>query len=425
MADPASGINMVLWYTTSEQSARAYVVKMASMLEVVADSEPRSRTINNHEVWVLDLAGAGDAENTRTVLATLADGKSTVHPAENALYVIQIHCPADTYPELATDLYRLLDSVRITNRLTHEGTTYRLYPETYVSPPEVPSPLQTADGRQIVVADTQSGRFALVDVTVGNGAPQDYDSPQWGKGRQLDVDSSDFPTLARTGLHAEAELDRITTINGRSVTEITAIGQPAQASNLGFFDHDEEIVAVLAGDNRLVCRIGMTHPQLAQPLFQVFNLTLRVLELRRRDRVSWQDIDRFLYNGSWISYTTYGSKGWQESIFGDEVLGYYQLEVNRELTPDETDFLRERYGHLGEPRLGHLMEKLSFIHTGEMVPFYIQRYGFYEGHTDYRADPLAIVSVFGLQTIDELEAVFPGELYAIFSQRYTGQMSDR
>ena len=50
-----------------------------------------------------------------------------------------------------------------------------------------------------------------------------------------------------------------------------------------------------------------------------------------------------------------------------------------------------------------LTRRLLDIHTGEMVPFFIQRYGFYEGHTVCRADPLAIASVFGLRSIEEID----------------------
>jgi hypothetical protein len=46
-----------------------------------------------------------------------------------------------------------------------------------------------------------------------------------------------------------------------------------------------------------------------------------------------------------------------------------------------------------------------------MVPFYIMRYGFYEGHRGYRADPIAIASIFGLRSIEELEDIFDGELH--------------
>ena len=42
---------------------------------------------------------------------------------------------------------------------------------------------------------------------------------------------------------------------------------------------------------------------------------------------------------------------------------------------------------------------------------YIMCYGFYEGHTEYRTDPIAIVFIFGLRSIEEIEdAIFPIEI---------------
>jgi hypothetical protein len=63
--------------------------------------------------------------------------------------------------------------------------------------------------------------------------------------------------------------------------------------------------------------------------------------------------------------------------------------------------------------MARLIKKLSDIHTAEMAPYYIMRYGFYEGHTDYRADPIAIAFIFGLRSLDEIESVFKGKLYKI------------
>jgi len=54
-----------------------------------------------------------------------------------------------------------------------------------------------------------------------------------------------------------------------------------------------------------------------------------------------------------------------------------------------------------------------------MVPFYIMRYGFYEGHTDYRADPIAIAFIFGLKSLVEIEAVFPGRLHEMLTAHFT------
>ena len=66
-----------------------------------------------------------------------------------------------------------------------------------------------------------------------------------------------------------------------------------------------------------------------------------------------------------------------------------------------------------------ILKKLSHIYTGEMLPYYIKRYGFYEGHTDYRADPVAIAWIFGLKSLEQIEAAFPGRLEEVLSQHFT------
>ncbi|MCK4306367.1 MAG: hypothetical protein KAY24_19150, partial [Candidatus Eisenbacteria sp.] len=73
----------------------------------------------------------------------------------------------------------------------------------------------TEDGREIVTYFSLDGRYFLVPVTVENGESLDYSNNQlWGKGRQLEADSLDFPALGRTGLHSEAELEQTETITG-------------------------------------------------------------------------------------------------------------------------------------------------------------------------------------------------------------------
>ena len=66
-----------------------------------------------------------------------------------------------------------------------------------------------------------------------------------------------------------------------------------------------------------------------------------------------------------------------------------------------------------------LLQLFSHIHTGEMVAYYIMRYGFYEGHTGYRADPIALALIFGLRSIEEIEDAFKGSLYNAFTQHFT------
>jgi len=54
-----------------------------------------------------------------------------------------------------------------------------------------------------------------------------------------------------------------------------------------------------------------------------------------------------------------------------------------------------------------------------MAPYYIMRYGFYEGHTDYRADPIAIAFIFGMKSIEEIEKAFEGNLYIALTEHFT------
>jgi len=49
------------------------------------------------------------------------------------------------------------------------------------------------------------------------------------------------------------------------------------------------------------------------------------------------------------------------------------------------------------------------------------RYGFYEGHTSYRADPIAIAFIFGLRSLEEIEELFQGKLYKTLTEHFTGK----
>jgi len=161
------------------------------------------------------------------------------------------------------------------HRVSYKGKIYSLHPQTYAELPDIPSPYTTEEGLEIVVSLTKNKKYTLIPVTVENGVPMDYKSRQWdkiGKGRQLDVDAKDFPTLARTGLHSEIELDQTKTITGKSIGEITYLGRPERSSGEGFMSHDEDIVSVLKGDNRLVKKLGLTHPQMAKALYHIWNI---------------------------------------------------------------------------------------------------------------------------------------------------------
>ena len=306
-------------------------------------------------------------------------------------------------------------------QITCDERAYPLFPEILDEPPLVPSPFMADDGREIVTCLTRDGNYLLVPVTIENGEPLDYRSNQWwGKGRQLDIDFADFPALARTGLHSEVELDQTLAITGVPIAEITRNGHPEAYSTAGFMADGEGIVSVLKEDNELVRRLGLTHPRCTRPLFHVFNVIQCVRKDSERGNVAG-----ILYGGRTVHLRFWGHKGWQESIFADEILGYWEIEIQRALDQEEKFFLASRYAHLTEDEMARLTGKLTCIHTGEMVPYYIMRYGFYEGHTSYRADPLAIACIFGLRSIPEIELAFEGSLYetltASFIEEDTGE----
>ncbi len=287
----------------------------------------------------------------------------------------------------------------------------KLYPHTYDRMPQVPSPYRMKDGTEILTAFTKGGQYILFPVTVENGKPLIYarEGGQMGKGNQLEVDSADFPTLAETGLHSEIELDQTKTVTGRSVAVITEIGRPERSSGAGFMGLDEDILSVLKGDNRLVQKMGLTHPQTAKALLHVWNLVF----------LPYQEIEFLLYNGKKIFFVIQGSRGWQDSIFDDEILGQHTLKIWRDLEAGEKEFLKRKYSHLNEERMEELIQDLSLIGTGEMAFYYIMRYGFYEGHTDYRADPIATAFIFGLRSLGDINRAFEGNLYKALNEHFT------
>jgi hypothetical protein len=305
------------------------------------------------------------------------------------------------------------------DQISVNGNVFPLYPKTFDQAPDIPSPFTTEEGMELLLCLTTREQYALIPVTVENGNPLHYSrriGRRFGKDQQLQVNSGDFPSLARTGLHLEAELDKTDMITGIPVSAITCIGRPKGFSWAGFMADDEDIVSVLKGDNYVVTQMGLTHPGMAKPLFHVWNIVLKEMELGAFERFS--SIQHFFYNGGKVILKAEGTKGWQISIFQDEIQGMFDLHIRHEMSHAERSFLKERYPDLSTQQTSELEEKLSSIHFSEMVPYYIMRYGFYEGHTDYRSDPIAIAYIFGLRSIEEIEEAFQGELYNTMTDHF-------
>lgn len=297
-----------------------------------------------------------------------------------------------------------------------------LVPAAASQPAHMASPATLASGTEIVVVRMKDGRCAMAVVTVENAEPTiPYGGRKIGKGNQLRVDANDFPTLAQMGLHSPDELNQTERITGRPIEAITTAGRPGNSSGEGFLAADEDILSVLKGDNELVRRLGLTHPDMARPLFHVWNLILSEYSRRPFGR-KWDDIPYFLYHGREIRIgPVHPTRGFQDSIFDDEITGAFEINFFRELDKSEKAFLREKYPALGKERMAELVQKLSQIHMGEMEPYYVMRYGFYEGHTSYRVDPIAIAFIFGLRSLEEIEAAFPGVLYETLTTHFTAK----
>jgi len=289
--------------------------------------------------------------------------------------------------------------------IIYNNQTFPLYPIAITELPDIPSPFISDNGVEVLIAFTKDEKYLLFPVTLENGDSLNYKQRLYGKGFQCRVDSTDFPALARTGLHEEDELTGIKTITGKPISEITEMGRPMGYSRAGFMNQDEDIITVLKCDNRLVYQLNLTHPQVARPLFHIWNIVLQGIN---RDVWLFEQmrIEYILYNGRKVFIDWQGGRGWQESIFNDEILGQYHLEIWTKLLQSEEKYLSEKYPDMDKEKMAILIKKLSYIHTGEMVPYYIMRYGFYEGHTEYRADPIAIAYIFGLKSLEEIDNIF-------------------
>ena len=301
-----------------------------------------------------------------------------------------------------------------------DATHLKFAPEFCTKEPGLPSPAITKTGRELILLKTKNNRFTWMDATVENGEPFDYKNRLFGKGNQLLANEKDFPHFAKTGIHSEKELKHTKIITGKSVSQITVDGRPWGSSGVGFLAEDETIISVIYSDNQTVKKLKLTHPDIARPLFHFWNLA-RNFEKYNRDEQTRQvvEFDALVYNGYEIKFNIQGSRGWQESIFNDEILGTGHIQIWRELTDDEQLFLKNNYQNLNPEQLKQLQKKLSWFHTSEMVFFYINRYGFYEGHNEYRPDPVTVALVFGLINLKEAHQACNGNLYKYFNTHFT------
>lgn len=287
-----------------------------------------------------------------------------------------------------------------------------LFPGKYKTLPDISSPATLKNGTEVIISISGSQEYSVLPVTQEKGEIYSCLYGFNGKGNQTWIAEPDFPSLGRTGLHSEKELANKTMITGRSLEVINFISRPDRFSHDGFLAEDEDIISVLKGDNRIVGEMGLLHSQMAKPLFHVWNALLLNF-LGRGDTLT------IYYNSNKIHIFRISCKGYQESIFHDEIEGNNDIYIWRDLNKEELALLRNSYVSLTEDRFRFMIDKLTHLHISEMSPFYIMRYGFYEGHTSFRAEPLAVAIIFGLKPINEIDTLFNKDLYTILNQHFT------
>ena len=282
---------------------------------------------------------------------------------------------------------------------------YKSYPELNEAKPDLPSPFRDKAMKEYVVAVNIDGLYAIMPVSLHD--ERGICSPQ------LYIDSVDFPSLFRTGIHDDRELLSLRSITSWSLDTITRLGRPGALSQAGFMAADENVLSVLRADNNIVKDLGLDHRHLAKPLFHVLNMMDEDLRINRWNmaRHRWDHIKHFYYNRQMVMVEAYDTKGGQRSIFNDGIDGAFHIKLWREISQPELSFLKNKYSSLSEEQFDTMIEKLSFLNVGEMQPQYIMRYGFYEGHTFWRADPIAITFIFGLRSIEEIERSLNGRLF--------------
>lgn len=162
------------------------------------------------------------------------------------------------------------------------------------------------------------------------------------------------------GKNATAVIQGLTEIAGRSIAALEKDMRPGADSDVGsdkgFLGPDERLLDVLAADNRYVVeKLGLTHQDVARHLH-----ALGAIGRKLKD-------EEFLYHGRRFQVKIAMFRGYQLSPFRDGTMSNTDATI-RNLTSGKS------------------------VELSLLVPFMIERYGFYEGKgTPYRVDPARVM----------------------------------
>lgn len=111
--DPDKDIHVMLWLTTTEQSAPRYLEKMADMKGLVLEGKPAKIQIKNRDAWLYNAPGLVNKKSSKILLAVIPYGKSKEYPRENVLHIIQVWCPKEQFRDNEQVMMLILNSVQI------------------------------------------------------------------------------------------------------------------------------------------------------------------------------------------------------------------------------------------------------------------------------------------------------------------------
>ena len=114
MISPDSVLHVMLWYTETEQSAKKYLIKMSDMKGLDLDNnKPSTEKIDGKDSWLLRSPGNIGRIHAKSFISVTADGKVSQRPKENKLYIVQIWCKEESFPDVNNNFDEILGSIKI------------------------------------------------------------------------------------------------------------------------------------------------------------------------------------------------------------------------------------------------------------------------------------------------------------------------
>jgi hypothetical protein len=169
------------------------------------------------------------------------------------------------------------------------------------------------------------------------------------------------------GRNATELIKGLAEINGKAIADLEKAMRPGAASTAGFLGKDEKLLDVMAADNKYVVdELRLTHQELAKHLHAMGAVWLWQLKNKTPEA-------EFLYHGQKFKVKGVSTFGFQDSPFDDGTKSGSNVTV-------------------------HNLSNGKKLEYALLVPYMIERYGFYEGKgTSYRVDPRKVAEVFDLQ----------------------------